>query len=115
MTVLVITTLTNAVNIIDGLNGLSIGTCIIMAGAVGIIADMRMTYISASHDLYCKHAWLFVINFPLGRIFIGDGGAYLMGAIVAMLTILLKAESEFLRLPALLLCLSRAGTFYSAA
>ena len=35
----------------------------------------------------------FVINFPLGRIFIGDGGAYLMGAIVAMLTILLSERN----------------------
>lgn len=95
VTVLAITTLTNAVNIIDGLNGLSIGTCIIMAGAVGIIAAyandsqlylLAMIFIASM--LGC-----FVINFPLGRIFIGDGGAYLMGAIVAMLTILLSERN----------------------
>jgi len=95
VSILAIATLTNAVNIIDGLNGLSIGTCIIMAGAVGLIAadanDSQLFVIA----MICVASMLgcFVINFPFGRIFAGDGGAYLMGAMVAMLTILLSERN----------------------
>jgi len=95
VTVLAIATLTNAVNIIDGLNGLSIGTSIIMVGTIGLIAgnsgDSQLFLIA----MICVASLLgcFVINFPFGRIFAGDGGAYLMGALVAMLSILLSERN----------------------
>ncbi len=96
VTILAIATLTNAVNIIDGLNGLSIGTTIIMVGAIGIIAKQAgdsqlfiIAMIFGASLLGC-----FILNFPFGRIFAGDGGAYLSGALVAMLAILLSERND---------------------
>ena len=89
-TIFAITGLANAYNIIDGFNGLS--------SMVGIIALLGLGYIGIkfndpmilSLSLIMASAILgfFIWNYPRGLIFLGDGGAYLIGFWIAILSIL---------------------------
>jgi UDP-N-acetylmuramyl pentapeptide phosphotransferase/UDP-N-acetylglucosamine-1-phosphate transferase len=93
-TVFAITGLANAYNIIDGFNGLS--------SMVGIITLLSLAYVSyllqdsaiMSLSLIMVGAILgfFIWNYPRGLIFLGDGGAYLIGLWIAVLSILLIAR-----------------------
>jgi UDP-N-acetylmuramyl pentapeptide phosphotransferase/UDP-N-acetylglucosamine-1-phosphate transferase len=81
----------NAVNIIDGFNGLASMVCMMMFGAVACVAysvDDPFILLAA---VCCIGALLgfFVLNFPRGRIFLGDGGAYFTGFVLAELAVLL--------------------------
>jgi UDP-N-acetylmuramyl pentapeptide phosphotransferase/UDP-N-acetylglucosamine-1-phosphate transferase len=91
VTVFVVTGVANAVNIIDGFNGLAS-----MCAAVILLC---MSYVAFQVDDLMV-AWLalagvgalfgfFVWNFPAGLIFLGDGGAYFLGFYIAELGILL--------------------------
>ena len=67
----------NAINIIDGFNGLAAGTVLVILAAFGLIASAlgdqdlsRVCSIIAGAVL-----GLLVVNWPLGKIFMGDGGA----------------------------------------
>lgn len=81
----------NAVNIIDGFNGLASGTVGICLVALGLIAmgcgDIELARICF---IVCAVTIGFLlVNFPLGKLFLGDGGAYLLGFILAWLAVML--------------------------
>lgn len=76
-TVFVMAGLANAVNIIDGFNGLATGSVIIMLCALGIVA-----FLAEDHDLALVSIMVaavlsgfLLVNFPFGYVFLGDGGA----------------------------------------
>lgn len=81
----------NAVNIVDGFNGLSSGTVLILLAALGAIAhgqgDLPLATACAAVGVAVAGFWL--VNFPLGKIFLGDGGAYLSGFCLGWLAVLL--------------------------
>ncbi|MBU3609285.1 glycosyltransferase family 4 protein [Polynucleobacter wuianus] len=90
-TVFAITGLTNAYNIIDGFNGLSsmIGLIALMViGYVGILFSDSLIVLF-SFTLFGAILGFFILNYPRGLIFLGDGGAYLIGFWVALLSILI--------------------------
>ena len=77
--------LAHAVNIIDGFNGLAAGTVIVMLAAFAVVSLMAGDRDMA---LFCSVIagvllGFLLVNFPFGYIFLGDGGAYLLGFIVA--------------------------------
>ena len=95
-TVLALASLSNAFNIIDGLNGLSIGTALLMSLTIAVLAthgnDSVMMVLAT-----CFAASLFgvlLFNFPFGKIFVGDGGAYFMGAMIAAMAVLLPERND---------------------
>ncbi len=71
----------NAVNIIDGFNGLASGSLIVMFTTLGIFGayadDPILSTFAFAH--VAAIFGFFVWNFPFGRIFLGDGGAYYLG------------------------------------
>lgn len=81
----------NAINIVDGFNGLSSGTSIIVLGALGTMAHVQGDAALAHTCLLVGAAVLgfWAVNFPLGKLFLGDGGAYLVGFALAWLAVLL--------------------------
>lgn len=83
--------ITNAINIIDGLNGLSSGTAMILLTAIGYMAFKFQDFFLLSIITLMGAAILgfFIWNYPYGRIFLGDGGAYVIGFILAITSILL--------------------------
>jgi UDP-N-acetylmuramyl pentapeptide phosphotransferase/UDP-N-acetylglucosamine-1-phosphate transferase len=83
--------LTHAFNIIDGYNGL--------AGLVAVMIGLALTHIALqvgdrqlavlSLVMVATTAGFLVWNYPRGLIFAGDGGAYLWGVVIALISILL--------------------------
>ncbi len=90
-TIIAITGLANAYNIIDGFNGLASMVAMISLLAIGYIAFKVNDSTLASTCLIVIGgiAGFFVWNYPRGLIFLGDGGAYLIGFLIAVLSILL--------------------------
>lgn len=81
----------NAVNIIDGFNGLASGTVAICLVALGLIALKcgDLEYARICFTVCAVTIGFFLVNFPFGKLFLGDGGAYLLGFIVAWLAVTL--------------------------
>lgn len=85
----------NAINIIDGFNGLASGAVAIMLGAMGLIAlnvgDVPLA--SVCFVVACCALGFGAVNWPLGKIFLGDGGAYLLGFLLAWVAVLLPMRN----------------------
>ena len=83
--------LANAYNIIDGFNGLASMVGIISTAAIAFVAfkvsDLTLVYLALI--LIGAVLGFFIWNYPRGLIFLGDGGAYLIGFVIASLSILL--------------------------
>ncbi len=107
LTVFVITGVANAVNIIDGFNGLASMCVLMMILALGYVAFQVGDTFVFTASLITAGAVLgfFVWNFPAGLIFLGDGGAYLLGFMLAELSVLLIHRNPSVSpIFALLLC-----------
>ncbi|QWE02831.1 glycosyltransferase [Polynucleobacter sp. JS-JIR-II-b4] len=88
---LMIAGLTNSYNIIDGFNGLACMVAMITLTAIGYVAfrnhDYALVFIAVT--TIGSIMGFFIWNFPRGLIFLGDGGAYLIGFWIGALSILL--------------------------
>ena len=92
-TVVAVAGLSNAFNIIDGVNGLS--------SVVGIFILASIAYVAYRvGDAFVMRTALIMIgaiggfvvwNYPAGLVFLGDGGAYFIGFMIAELLVLLLA------------------------
>lgn len=88
VTVLWLVGMTNLVNLIDGADGLAGGICLMLMAL--------LTYVSHQlHELSFLAAGMagallafLRFNFPPARIYMGDGGAYMLGFLIGMMTIL---------------------------
>jgi UDP-GlcNAc:undecaprenyl-phosphate GlcNAc-1-phosphate transferase len=87
--------LTNAYNIIDGFNGLASMVALISSLAIAYVAfkvnDPMALYLAII--LIGAIAGFFPWNYPRGLIFLGDCGAYLIGFMIAALSIILVARN----------------------
>lgn len=81
----------NAFNLIDGLNGLSAGTGVMVAVGIASIAHSAgdPNFVQLSILLVAALAGFLIFNFPLGKLFLGDAGAYSLGHILAWFAILI--------------------------
>jgi UDP-N-acetylmuramyl pentapeptide phosphotransferase/UDP-N-acetylglucosamine-1-phosphate transferase len=91
LTVLAVSGLIHAINIIDGMNGLASVVAIIVLCSIGFVAWRLEDELVMTVAIVTVGATLgFVVwNFPISKIFLGDGGAYFIGFVVAELLILL--------------------------
>lgn len=91
VTLVAVAGVANAVNIIDGFNGLAAATSMLMFAAFGYVAwalgDPFIVQVCLA--MIGVLAGFFVWNYPRGRIFLGDGGAYLVGFVLAEVAVLL--------------------------
>lgn len=107
----------NAINIIDGYNGLASGFSIIVLSAflyvAYLVGDQLVFMITIS--TIAALLGFFVWNWPSGRIFLGDSGAYLIGFVMAEIAILLVARHPEVSpwFPLLLLIYPVFETFFS--
>lgn len=85
----------HSLNLLDGLNGLASGFSMIVSASLFAVAsfvgDVEIQL--ASGILFAALFGFFVLNWPLGRIFMGDAGAYGVGHILAWLSILLTVRN----------------------
>jgi len=95
-TIFAITGLANAYNIIDGFNGLSSMVGMITLFALGYVAiqvgDPLVTFLSFA--MAASILGFFILNYPRGLIFLGDGGAYLIGFWIASLSVLIVTRHD---------------------
>ena len=84
----------NAFNLIDGLNGLSGYVATSVAVSLSIVAfNAGDTQITIFLILIVSAVLGFlVLNFPFGKIFLGDGGAYVLGHLLVWSAILLTSH-----------------------
>lgn len=98
----------NAFNIIDGYNGLSSMVALIILSGIAYVAFQVGDYpimISAISMIGALLGFL-IWNYPHGSVFLGDGGAYLIGFWIAELSVLLTARHpEVSKWFPLLLCM----------
>jgi UDP-N-acetylmuramyl pentapeptide phosphotransferase/UDP-N-acetylglucosamine-1-phosphate transferase len=94
-TVFAVGGIANSVNIIDGFNGLAGGTLIISFGAFYLISIHVGDTTLATICLFMIAALcgFIMLNFPFGKIFMGDGGAYLMGFFLAWIAVMLPMRN----------------------
>jgi UDP-N-acetylmuramyl pentapeptide phosphotransferase/UDP-N-acetylglucosamine-1-phosphate transferase len=87
--------LANAINIIDGFNGLASGTttiCLLALAAIAhAVGDTPLMLDAVFVAAAVVGFWL--VNFPWGKLFLGDGGAYFAGFALAWLAVLLPARN----------------------
>ena len=86
---------TNSINIIDGFHGLASGTLIILLLSFALVGwrvqdtvFMQMALLMASIV-----AGFFVVNFPFGKLFLGDAGAYFAGYLLAVMAVMLPVRN----------------------
>ena len=85
----------NAINIIDGFNGLAGAVLMVCFGMMGLIAyqvgDLQLVSICLLATF--SVAGFMLLNFPFGKIFMGDGGAYFMGFMLAWTAVMLPMRN----------------------
>ena len=84
----------NAVNIIDGFNGIVSGFAGFMLLAIAIVSFKLndVFLVNASLALLGALVGFLYWNYPHGKIFLGDGGSYLVGFWLAELAVLIVAR-----------------------
>lgn len=85
----------NALNLIDGANGLAGGTALLMFTGLAAMAfhvDDSLVFVQAVTMIGALAGFLYW-NYPRARVFLGDGGAYFLGFIYAELSIQLIARN----------------------
>ncbi len=96
VTMVAILGLINGTNMIDGFNGLSSGVSFLIFTTYFVVSlrvgDTQMAYI----NLVCMAAILgfLVFNYPFGKVFLGDGGAYSLGFLLAVLSIMIVKRND---------------------
>lgn len=95
-TIFTVVGLSSAINFIDGLNGLASGVCLITLTFFGIVAYLYNDLYSLTIILILLGSifGFFIWNYPKGKIFLGDGGAYFLGFIMAILSIMIANRNE---------------------
>jgi UDP-N-acetylmuramyl pentapeptide phosphotransferase/UDP-N-acetylglucosamine-1-phosphate transferase len=85
----------NAINIIDGFNGLASGTatlCLLaLASIAALVDDTPLALTAVIMAAAVIGFWL--VNFPWGKLFLGDGGAYFAGFALAWIAVLLPMRN----------------------
>jgi len=95
-TMLVVGGAVNSINIIDGYNGLMPGYSILVLLAIAYVASILGDDLvfQLSLILVASLAGFSIFNFPFGKIFMGDGGAYFAGFMMASIGLILVVRNE---------------------
>ena len=96
LTILWLVSITNLINLIDGIDGLACGLTfflmILLAIASGVTGNIFILLLSLGMA-GALLGFLFY-NFPPAKIFMGDGGAYFLGMLIAELALLNSNKGE---------------------
>jgi UDP-N-acetylmuramyl pentapeptide phosphotransferase/UDP-N-acetylglucosamine-1-phosphate transferase len=86
----------NAINLIDGAHGLASGTAMIMFGGIALAAGWSgdAKTLAEAGTIMGLLAGFLAWNYPRGRVFLGDAGAYFVGFMYAQLAIRLVARND---------------------
>lgn len=95
ITIVAASTISHAFNLIDGLNGLAGFTAVFASLGISatalLVGDTEIAAMAAL--LAAATAGFLLVNFPTGKIFLGDAGAYTLGFLLAWMGITLAARN----------------------
>ena len=95
LTILAVASLSNSLNMIDGLNGLAGSSTVFMTMSLGFLAsqsgDDQLSVIG--YTLAASSLGFLLLNFPFGKLFLGDGGAYFLGFFIATIAIIMPERN----------------------
>ena len=78
--------MTNAFNMLDGVNGNVMLYCLTVCATTLLLQkpnfDLSLNYFFVA--MFFSILGVFILNFPYGRIFLGDGGAYFLGIAISI-------------------------------
>jgi len=96
LTILMVGGVSHATNIIDGFNGLLLGFALAVLLVFGLVVWQLddQFLLSLILPMIGSLLGLLFFNFPRGKIFTGDGGAYLIGFMLAILSLMLVARHK---------------------
>jgi UDP-N-acetylmuramyl pentapeptide phosphotransferase/UDP-N-acetylglucosamine-1-phosphate transferase len=94
-TIFATTGVCHAFNVIDGLHGLSLGISLSVSFFLTVIAWMTadVLIVLLSLVFFLSTLGLLLLNYPWGKIFLGDGGAYFQGHCLSWIGILLISRN----------------------
>lgn len=86
----------NAINIIDGFNGLASGVVLIQFSTINYLLNNseNVFLVKTIEIMILAIMGFFVLNFPKGKIFLGDAGAYMLGFMIAAISILSISDNK---------------------
>jgi len=89
LTVLWLVAVTNLINLVDGVDGLAAGLAFMLMVLLTLVSLSGEKYFSMFLSVGMAGALLGFLfyNFPPARIFMGDGGAYFLGFLIAALSL----------------------------
>lgn len=95
LTMIAVAGVANSINIIDGFHGVASSAVAIMLAGIAFVAWEAGDHFVTKLGLLGIGVSLgfLVVNFPTGRIFMGDGGAYFLGFWLAEVAVLLVARN----------------------
>lgn len=91
LTIFMVAGVAHSTNIIDGFHGLLLGsTCLTLMAFIWVMFQTGGGLLTTFAAIMLGAVLgVFVWNFPKGKIFVGDGGAYLIGFLLSVLALLL--------------------------
>ncbi len=94
-TIFATTGVSHAFNVIDGLHGLSLGVSLSVSFFLTVLAwvNSDIFIVMLSLVFFLSSLGLFLLNYPWGKIFLGDGGAYFQGHCLSWISILLLSRN----------------------
>jgi UDP-N-acetylmuramyl pentapeptide phosphotransferase/UDP-N-acetylglucosamine-1-phosphate transferase len=94
-TLLAVSGMTNSINIIDGFHGLAAGTVIVILLGFAYVAhgSQDTELLTLCLLLVAVVTGFLVVNYPFGKIFLGDGGAFFLGFLIAQIAIMLPMRN----------------------
>jgi UDP-N-acetylmuramyl pentapeptide phosphotransferase/UDP-N-acetylglucosamine-1-phosphate transferase len=106
VTAIVVAGGSNAINIIDGFNGLSGCTIIIMSAGFAAVGQQHGDHLVVVLGVLGIGATLgfLAVNYPRGKLFLGDGGAYFLGFWVSEIAVLLVRNHDVSAWQVLAIC-----------
>lgn len=87
VTLLWLVGLTNLINLIDGIDGLAGGICLMLMVLMAYMGYQSQHMGLLAAGMAGALGGFLWFNFPPARIYMGDGGAYFLGFLIGMLTI----------------------------
>lgn len=108
--------ITNAINLIDGMDGLSATISVIAFAVYGIVFLLSNHFILAiiSFVLVGTLWGYLMFNFPPARIFMGDSGSLVLGFLLAVLPLVAESDSGSFMYTPITLMLIPIGDVFSA-
>lgn len=87
LTVLWLVGITNLLNLIDGVDGLAGGIALMLMGLLVYVGHENGTFVFLTAGVTGSLVGFLYFNFPPARIYLGDGGAYLVGYQIAIFSL----------------------------